>query len=70
MHAHAPSRRTRRHYPPQIIRQIVADTVATATSEVDREYTLADHWDLVSHCWPRERKTVMREIMYHRYSWF
>ena len=65
------SRRPRRiPLTPPIARRLVADIVGAASAQVDLEYTLADHWDLVNTCWPRERRTVIREIMYRRYSWY
>lgn len=55
---------------PPLARRIVADIVGAAAATVDREYTLANHWELISLCWPRERRTIMREVLYRRYSWF
>jgi len=37
---------------------------------MEREYTLISTWDLVSQCWPRERRSVIREVIYRRYSWY
>jgi hypothetical protein len=51
-------------------RRMVSDIVETAAAAVDREYTLVSTWSLISELWPHERKSVMREVIYRRYSWF
>ena len=51
-------------------RRRVSEIIETAAAEVDRDFTLADNWNLVRECWPREYRTVMREIMFRRYSWY
>jgi len=51
-------------------RRVVSDQVETVAAEIEREYTLISTWDLVSQCWPRERRSVIREVIYRRYSWY
>jgi hypothetical protein len=65
-----PKHRPRWPWNASTARRAASDIVEHAAAEVDREYTLESTWDLVSQCWPRERRSVMREIIYRRYSWW
>ena len=65
-----PHRPRRFPYNPWQARTLASDIIETCAAEVDREYTLASTWRLISDLWPLERKSVMREVIYRRCSWF
>jgi hypothetical protein len=65
-HRHA--RRFPRHAADA--RRLASDIIESCAAEVDREYSLVSTWALISEIWPAERKSVMREVIYRRYSWY